>query len=142
MQTLLQIFQDAKEVLCRYDYYIHTQNRILHITNSEVKIPHLMGMQYLGKHSQFTGDFGAYAIKKQRITMESVENLVRKYYKTEEKQRRMLEIIHRKLDNLNGLGKYFLLIQSCTCMKREKIRNQSFRVIICLCMRAGRKSCI
>ncbi len=66
-----------------------------------------MGMQYLGKPNQFTGDYGAYAIKKQRITMESVEKLVRKYYKTEEKQRRMLEMIHRKLDNLGGLGEMF-----------------------------------
>ena len=102
MRTLLQIFQDTKEVLCRYDYYIQTQKRILHITNSELKIPHLMGMQYLGKPNQFTGDYGAYAIKKQRITMESVEKLVRKYYKTEEKQRQMLEMIHRKLDNLGA----------------------------------------
>ena len=107
MQTLLQIFQETKEVLCEYDYYIHTQKRILHLTNSEIKIPHLMGMQYLGKPNQFTGDFGAYAIKKQRVTIESVEKLVRKYYKTEEKQRRMLEMIHRKLDNLAELGEMF-----------------------------------
>ena len=63
MRTLLEIFQDTKETLCRYDYYIHTQKRILHLTNSEIKIPHLMGMQYLGKPNQFTGDFGAYAIR-------------------------------------------------------------------------------
>lgn len=107
MQTLLEIFQDTKEVLCRYDYYIHTQKRILHLTNSEVKIPHLMGMQYLGKGNQFTGDFGAYAIKKQRVTMQSVEKLVRKYYKAEEKQRRILELIHRKLDNLWELREMF-----------------------------------
>ncbi|MCM1493927.1 MAG: PBECR4 domain-containing protein, partial [Muribaculaceae bacterium] len=75
---LLEIFQDAKEILCRYDYYIYTQKRILHLTNSEIKIPHLMGMQYLGEPGQFTGDYGAYAIKKQRITMDSVEKLVRK----------------------------------------------------------------
>ena len=46
MRTLLEIFQDTKETLCRYDYYIHTQKRIFHLTNSEIKIPHLMGMQY------------------------------------------------------------------------------------------------
>lgn len=84
MQTLLQIFQDTKEVLCRYDYYIHTKKCVLHLTNSEIKIPHLMGMQYLGKPNQFTGDFGAYVIEKQRVTMKSVEKLVRKYYKTED----------------------------------------------------------
>ncbi|MCD7883483.1 MAG: PBECR4 domain-containing protein [Lachnospiraceae bacterium] len=107
MQSLLQIFQDTKEVLCKYDYYIHIQKRILHLTNSETKIPHLMGLQYLGKKNQFSGDYGTYAIKKQRITMESVEKLVRKYYKTEEKQRRMLEMIYRKLDNLGELGEMF-----------------------------------
>ena len=35
MRSLLQIFQDTKEVLCRYDYYIHTQKRILHLTDNE-----------------------------------------------------------------------------------------------------------
>lgn len=114
---------------------IFTHRSILHLTNLEIKIPHLMGMQYLGKPKQFTGDFSAYAIKKQRITMESVEKLVRKYYKTEEKQRRMLEMIHRKPDNLGKLGETLCLIQSCTCMKERRIRNGSFRVITCLCMR-------
>lgn len=139
MQTLLQIFQDAKEVLCRYDYYIHTQNRILHITNSEVKIPHLMGMQYLGKHSQFTGDFGAYAIKKQRITMESVENLVRKYYKTEEKQRRMLEIIHRKLDNLNGLWEMFSSYSKLYLYEKGKNKESEFQSDYLLVHESGKK---
>lgn len=60
MRTLRQIFQDTKDVLCGYDYYIYTQKRILHLTNSEDKIPHLMGMQYIGRPNQFTGDFGAY----------------------------------------------------------------------------------
>ena len=107
MRTLLEIFQVTKEVLCRYDYYIQTQKCIIHLTNSEIKIPHLMGMQYLGQPNQFTGDYGVYVIKKQRIKMESVEKLIRKYYKTEEKQRRILEIIHRKLDNLGELGGMF-----------------------------------
>lgn len=39
-----------------------------------------MGMQYLGQPNQFTGDYGVYVIKKQRIKMESVEKLIRKYY--------------------------------------------------------------
>lgn len=142
MQTLLDIFQDTKEVLCRYDYYVHTQKRILHLTNSEIKIPHLMGMQYLGKPNQFTGDYGAYAIKKQRITMESVEKLVRKYYKTEEKQRRMLEMIHRKLDNLGGLGEMFSSYSKLYLYEKGQNGIQNFRVIICWCMRMGRKSCI
>ncbi len=127
MQTLLQIFQDTKEVLCKYDYYIHTQKRILHLTNSEIKIPHLMGMQYLGNPKQLTGDYGAYAIKKQRITMESVEKLVRKYYKTEEKQRRMLEMIHRKLDNLGELGEMFSSYSKLYLYEKEQNWESDFQ---------------
>lgn len=127
MRTLLQIFQDTKEVLCRYDYYIHIQKRILHLTNTEIKIPHLMGMQYLGKPGQFTGDFGAYAIKKQRVTMESVEKLVRKYYKPEEKQRRMLEMIHRKLDNLGELGEIFSSYSRLYLYEKGQNRDSFFR---------------
>lgn len=104
---LLEIFQNVKDTICKYDYYIHTYKRILHLTNTEDKIPHLMGLQYAGKQNQYTGDFGAYAIKKGRITMLSVEKLVRKYYQTEEKQRRILEVIHLKLDNLHFLGRMF-----------------------------------
>lgn len=49
MQSLIDIFQKTKEVLCKYDYYIYTQKRVLHLTNSELKIPHLMGLQYIGR---------------------------------------------------------------------------------------------
>lgn len=104
---LLEIFQNAKDTICKYDYYIHTSKKILHLTNTDDKIPHLMGLQYAGKQNQYTGDFGAYAIKKGRITMQSVEKLVRKYYRTEEKQQRILEVIHLKLDNLHLLGEIF-----------------------------------
>lgn len=139
MQTLLQIFQDTKEVLCRYDYYIHTQKRILHLTNSEVKIPHLMGMQYLGKPNQFTGDFGAYAIKKQRVTMESVEKLVRKYYKTEEKRRRILEMIHRKLDNLEGLGEMFSSYSRLYLYEKGQNEDSEFQSDYLLVHESGKK---
>ena len=127
MQTLLQIFQDTKEVLCRYDYYIQAQKRILHLTNSEVKIPHLMGMQYLGKPNQFTGDSGVYAIKKQRVTIESMEKLVRKYYKTAEKQRRILEMLHRKLDNLEGLGEMFSSYSRLYLYEKVKNKESEFQ---------------
>lgn len=66
MRTLLDIFQNTKEVLCQYDYYIYTTKQVLHLTNSELKIPHLMGMQYIGKSNPFTGDYGAYSIKKKK----------------------------------------------------------------------------
>lgn len=104
---LLQIFQNVKDTICKYDYYIHTSKKIIHLSNTEDKIPHLMGLQYAGRPKQYTGDFGAYAVKKGRITMQSLEKLVRKYYKTEEKQRRILEVIHLKLDNLSFLPEMF-----------------------------------
>ncbi len=107
MQSLFEIFQNTKDILCKYDYDIHTSKRILHLTNSELKVPHLMGLQYVGKTNQFTGDFGVYSIKKKRITHASIEKLVRKYYKTEEKQRVILEMIYRKLDNLSLLENMF-----------------------------------
>ena len=101
VQSLIDIFQKTKDVLCKYDYYIYTPKRVSHLTNSELKIPHLMGLQYIGRPNQFTGDFGVYSIKKKRITHESIEKLVRKYYRTEEKQRLILEMIYRKLNNLH-----------------------------------------
>lgn len=107
VQSLIDIFQKTKDILCKYDYYIYTSKRVLHLTNSELKIPHLMGMQYIGRPNQFTGDFGVYSIKKKRITHETVEKLVRKYYRTEEKQRVILEMIYRKLNNLHLLEEMF-----------------------------------
>ena len=61
---LFKIFNDIKDVLCKNDYYIHTAKRILHLINTELKIPHLMGFQYVGRPNQYTGDFGVYAVKK------------------------------------------------------------------------------
>lgn len=139
MRSLLQIFQDTKEVLCEYDYYIHIQKRILHLTNSEIKIPHLMGMQYLGKPNLFTGDFGAYAIKKRRIKMESVEKLVRKYYKTAEKQQRMLEMIHRKLDNLGELGEMFSSYSTLYLYEKERNKDSGFQSDYLLVHENGKK---
>lgn len=107
MQSLIDIFQQTKDVLCKYDYYIHTSKRVLHLTNSELKIPHLMGLQYVGKPNQFTGDYGVYLIKKQKITHESIGKLVRKYYRTEKKQSLILEMIYRKLNNLHLLEEIF-----------------------------------
>ena len=55
VQSLIDIFQKTKDVLCKYDYYIYTQKRVLHLTNSELKIPHLMGLQYIGRPNQLQG---------------------------------------------------------------------------------------
>ncbi len=107
MQALLDIFQKTKDVLCKYDYYIYIAKKVIHLTNSELKIPHLMGMQYIGRPNQYTGDYGAYCIKKKRITLASVEKLVKRCYRTEEKQRIMLEMIYRKLNNLSLLEEMF-----------------------------------
>lgn len=107
MQSLIEIFQKTKDVLCKYDYYLYTPKRVLHLTNSELKIPHLMGLQYIGRPNQFTGDFGVYSVKKRRVTHDSIEKLVRKYYRTEEKQKLILEMIYRKLNNLHLLGEMF-----------------------------------
>lgn len=107
VQSLLEIFTNTKEVLCKYDYYIYTAKRILHLTNSELKIPHLMGLQYVGGHNQFTGDYGVYSIKKRKITHNTIEKLINRHYKTEEKRRLMLELIYRKLNNLHLLENMF-----------------------------------
>lgn len=107
VRTLFDIFQNTKDILCKYDYYIYIPKRVIHLTNSELKIPHLMGMQYVGRPNQFTGDYGVYSIKKKRITVASIEKLVRKYYRTEEKQRIILDIIYRKLNNLYMLDEIF-----------------------------------
>ena len=123
---LLEIFQGVKETLCRYDYYIHTSKRILHLSNTEDKIPHLMGLQYAGRPNQYTGDFGAYSVKKGRITMQSVEKLVRKYYKTEEKQRRILEVIHLKMDNLYLLSDMFSSYSRLYLYDTGKNENSEF----------------
>lgn len=107
MQTLLDIFLKTKEVLCKYDYYIYTSKQVFHLTNTELKIPHLMGLQYLGRPNQFTGDNGVYAMKKKRITLNSIDRLVRKYYKKEKQQQIMIEMIYRKLNNLHLMEEMF-----------------------------------
>ena len=64
-------------------------------------------MQYIGRPGQYTGDFGVYAVKKGRLTLKSIEKLVRKYYKTKEKQDRILKMVHLKLDHLYLLRDMF-----------------------------------
>ena len=43
---ILQILQNVKDTICKYDYYIHTSKKVIHLSNTEDKIPHLMGLQY------------------------------------------------------------------------------------------------
>lgn len=104
---LLDIFTETKQILCKYDYYIHTPKKILHLTNSDLKLPHLMGLQYIGKKDLYTGDKGVYAIKKGKLTMDSIEKFVRKFYKSQEKQEQILKLIHLKLDHLYLLNEMF-----------------------------------
>ena len=64
-QKLLEVFLDTKRILCKNDYYIHIPKKIIYVTNTENMIPHLMGMQYVGRPDMFTGDRGVYMIKKE-----------------------------------------------------------------------------
>lgn len=70
------------------------------MTNSENMIPHLMGMQYIGRPDMFTGDSGAYMIKKKRLKYDSLEKLVQKYYSGKSKQDSMLAMVNGKTDYL------------------------------------------
>lgn len=99
-QKLLEVFLDTKRIICMSDYYIHIPKKIIHVTNTENMIPHLMGMQYIGKPDMFTGDRGAYMIKKQRLKYDSLEKLVQKYYRGKSKQDSMLAMVKGKIDNL------------------------------------------
>ncbi len=71
--------------------------------------------------------------------MESVEKLVRKYYKTEEKQRRMLEMIHRKLDNLGGLGEMFSSYSKLYLYEKEQNGDSEFQSDYLLVHENGKK---
>lgn len=100
-QKLLEVFLETKQILCRNDYYIHIPKKTIHVTNSENTIPHLMGMQYVGRPDMFTGDKGAYMIKKGRLKYDSLEKLVKKYYRGENKQNSILAMVNGKIDNLH-----------------------------------------
>ena len=66
-------------------------------------IPHLMGLQYIGRADMFTGDRGVYMIKKQRVKYESLEKLVRKYYHGQNKQDSILAMVLGKINNLHKI---------------------------------------
>ena len=100
---LLDKFNEAKQILCRYDYYIHTPKKILRLTNGELKIPHLMGLQYIAKEGMFEGDRGVYMIKSGRLRYGSIEKLIRKYYKQSEKQKSMAAMVYGKINNLTRI---------------------------------------
>ena len=102
-QKLLEVFLHTKRILCKNDYYIHIPKKIIHVTNSENMIPHLMGMQYVGRTDMFTGDRGVYMIKKGRLKYDSLEKLVRKYYRGENKQASLLAMVNGKIDNLHRI---------------------------------------
>lgn len=106
-RKLLEVFLDTKRILCRNDYYIYIPKRVIHITNTESMIPHLMGMQYVGRPHMFTGDRGAYMIKKERLKYSSIEKLVRKYYRGEGKQLSLLAMIEGKINNLYRIENMF-----------------------------------
>lgn len=109
---LLDKFNEAKQILCRYDYYLHLPKRILHLTNTEAKIPHLMGLQYIAGKGKFEGDRGAYMIKSGRLQYNSIRKLIRKYYKKPEKQESMAAMVYGKIDNLVRIRE-MLATESC-----------------------------
>ena len=102
-QKLLEVFLNTKQILCRNDYYIYISKKVIHVTNSENMIPHLMGLQYIGRADMFTGDRGVYMIKKQRVKYESLEKLVRKYYHGQNKQDSILAVVLGKINNLHKI---------------------------------------
>lgn len=61
------------------------------------------GMQYIGRPGMFTGDRGAYMIKKGRLKYDTLEKLVRKYYCGENKQASLLAMVNGKIDNLHRI---------------------------------------
>jgi len=67
-----------------------------------------------------------YSIKKKRITHESVEKLVRKYYRTEEKQRVILEMIYRKLNNLHLLKEMFHSYSRLYLYEKAEVMDTEF----------------
>ncbi len=69
----------------------------------------------------------------------TVEKLVRKYYKTEEKQRRMLEMLHRKLDNLGELGEMFSSYSKLYLYEKEKNKESGFQSDYLLVHETGKK---
>lgn len=101
---LLDKFNEAKQILCRYDYHIHTPKKILRLTNGELKIPHLMGLQYISKEGMFDGDRGVYMIKSGRLRYDSIEKLIRKYYKRTEKQESIAAMVYGKINNLKRIN--------------------------------------
>ena len=102
-KNLLSAFLSVKDILCRYDYYIYTSKRVFRITNTEDRIPHLMGLQYIGPKGAYTGDKGAYLIKKNKLKYSSIERLVRKFYKGTDKQNSVLAMVYGKIDNLHEI---------------------------------------
>lgn len=103
-KRLLEKFNEAKEILCRYDYYIHIPKKTIHLTNGELKIPHLMGLQYIAKEGMFEGDRGVYMIKSGRLRYDSIEKLIRKYYKRVEQQESIVAMVYGKINNLSRIN--------------------------------------
>lgn len=71
--------------------------------------------------------------------MGSVEKLVRKYYKTEEKQQRILELLHRKLDNLDQVGEMFSSYSKLYLYEKAQNRDSEFQSDYLLVHESGKK---
>lgn len=106
-QKLQDIFEETKRILCKNDYYIYIPKKVIYVTNTENMLPHLMGMQYIGRPDMFTGDKGVYMIKKGRLKYNSLEKLVRKYYHGKNKQDSMLAMVYGKIEYLQQIEDMF-----------------------------------
>lgn len=99
-RKLQEVLTETKQILCANDYYIYIPKKTIFLTNTENMIPHLMGMQYIARPEMFTGDRGVYSIKKERLKYDSIDKLVKKYYRGAAKQASILAMVKGKIDNL------------------------------------------
>ena len=59
-----------------------------------------MGLQYIAGEGMFKGDRGVYMIKSGRLRYDSIEKLIRKYYKHLEKQESIAAMVYGKINNV------------------------------------------
>lgn len=138
-KDLLSAFLSIKNILCRYDYFIYTSKRVFRITNTEDRIPHLMGLQYIGPKGAYTGDNGAYLIKKKKLKYSSLERLVRKFYKKQTNRIRSYLWSMVRLIICANWNRFFQAKLQYIYMKAESRLGIGDR--LSYCMRTGKDSC-
>ncbi len=99
-----------------------------------------MGMQYLGKPNQFTGDFGAYAIKSSVSQWNRWKSWCGNTIRRRKNSAGCLEMIHRKLDNLGELGEMFSSYSKLYLYEKEKNKESEFQSDYLLVHETGKKN--